>query len=76
VHQIELEMQNEELRQAQETIEESLARYSRILYDFAPVRIISLLTRNGQVLKQHLTVVGQLGIERGRLLQKPFICAS
>ncbi len=36
VHQIELEMQNEELRQAQDTISASQERYAD-LYDFAPV---------------------------------------
>lgn len=36
VHQVELEMQNDELRQAQVEIEESRARYVD-LYDFSPV---------------------------------------
>ena len=36
VHQIELEMQNDELRQAQEIIEASRSRYVD-LYDFAPI---------------------------------------
>ncbi|MCK7537181.1 MAG: hypothetical protein MZV63_42555 [Marinilabiliales bacterium] len=36
VHQIELEMQNEELRQANATAEEALRRYT-MLYDFAPM---------------------------------------
>ena len=36
VHQIELEMQNDELRKAQESLDLSHARYLD-LYDFAPV---------------------------------------
>jgi hypothetical protein len=39
VHQIELEMQNEELREANETAETALKKYT-ILYDFAPVGIL------------------------------------
>ena len=35
VHQIELEMQNEELREAYETAETALKKYT-LLYDFAP----------------------------------------
>jgi len=36
VHQIELEMQNEELREARSELETALARYTE-LFDFAPI---------------------------------------
>ncbi len=42
IHQIELEMQNEELLQSQAALEESRARF-RELYDHAPVGIVKLL---------------------------------
>ena len=41
VHQIELEMQNEELRVANETAEKALKKYT-LLYDFAPMGYFSL----------------------------------
>ena len=41
VHQIELEMQNEELRQAYETAETALKKYT-MLYDFAPMGYFTL----------------------------------
>ncbi len=41
VHQIELEMQNEELRQANETTEAALKKYT-MLYDFAPMGYFTL----------------------------------
>jgi len=69
VHQIELEMQNEELRKAQEQLGESLAKYSD-LYDFAPVGYVTS-NRDGLILEVNLTFAGQLGIERGRLINTP-----
>ncbi len=69
VHQIELEMQNEELRIAQEQLNESLAKYSD-LYDFAPVGYVTS-NRDGIILEANLTFAGQLGIERGRLIDTP-----
>jgi len=66
VHQIELEMQNEELRAAQEQLSESLEKYSD-LYEFAPVGYVTSNSR-GRILETNLTFAGQLGVERGRLL--------
>ena len=42
VHQIELEMQNDELKRVQMELEESRDKY-QALYDSAPVRFISLI---------------------------------
>ncbi|MHC1743379.1 MAG: ATP-binding protein [Syntrophobacteraceae bacterium] len=70
VHQIELEMQNEELRTAQEQLNESLAKYSD-LYDFAPVGYLTV-NREGLILEANLTFAGQLGIERDRLINTLF----
>ncbi|SPF44902.1 hypothetical protein SBDP1_510013 [Syntrophobacter sp. SbD1] len=70
VHQVELEMQNEELRRAQAEIEESRARYSD-LYDFAPVGYLTL-DEHGLVMEANLTLAKQLGIERTHLINKPF----
>jgi len=41
VHQIELEMQNEELKEAYETAERALKKYT-MLYDFAPMGYFTL----------------------------------
>ena len=69
VHQIELEMQNEELRMAQGQLGESLAKYSD-LYDFAPVGYLTS-NRDGLILEANLTFAALLGIERGRLINTP-----
>ena len=69
IHQIELEMQNEELRNAQNQLGESLAKYSD-LYDFSPVGYVTS-NREGLILEANLTFAGQLGIERGRLIDTP-----
>ena len=70
VHQIELEMQNEELRTAQEDLEQSRSRYAD-LYDFAPVGYFTF-DKNGLILDVNLTGAGQLGMERGLIIKKPF----
>ncbi len=66
VHQIELEMQNEELRRIQEELEASRAKYFD-LYNLAPVGYMTLDT-DGRVVDANLTVATLLGLERGRLL--------
>jgi len=70
VYQIELEMQNEELRRVQNDLEISRSRYAD-LYDFAPVGYLTL-NKQGQIVDLNLTAARQLGIERGRLVNKHF----
>ena len=75
VHKIELEMQNEELRQARKELEAGLEKY-RDLYDFAPVGYLTL-DRQGMVREANLTSARLLGIERARLVQRRFgLCVS
>ena len=69
VHQIELEMQNDELRRAQLALEESRDRYLD-LYDYAPVGYFTL-DENALVLEVNLSGAGLLGIERDSLIGKP-----
>jgi PAS domain S-box-containing protein len=70
VHQIELEMQNDELQRAQAIIEESRSRYSD-LYDCAPAGYFTL-TGGGEILEVNLTGACLLNIERTKLLHRPF----
>jgi len=71
VHQIELEMQNEELRRAQSIIEESRERYVDF-YDFAPVGYITLGS-DGRFEEINLTGAMMIGEERNTLLHRSFV---
>lgn len=70
VHQVELEIQNEELKRAQEIIEASRQKYSD-LYDFAPVGYVTL-DEQGIILEANLTFSTQMAMERNQLIGKPF----
>jgi two-component system, LuxR family, sensor kinase FixL len=70
VHQIELEMQNEELRQAQAALEQSRDRYVD-LYDFAPLAYLTLAD-TGQIAEINITGAALLGVERNRLHRRRF----
>ncbi len=70
-HQIELELQNEELRLSQSLLEESRNKYSA-LYDFAPIGYFTL-DPNGLILEVNLKGSELLQIKRERLVKTPFL---
>ena len=70
VHQVELEMQNAELRHTRDALEASLENYTD-LYDFAPVGYFTL-TEAGLVRMVNLTGAGLAGTARSLLIGKPF----
>jgi PAS domain S-box-containing protein len=69
VHQIELEMQNKELRRAQAELETSRERYFN-LYDLAPVAYVTLSDK-GLILEANLTAATQFGVTRSTLIKQP-----
>lgn len=70
VHQIELEMQNQELRETQQQLEETGNLYAD-LYDFAPIGYLSF-DDYGFIQEINLTGAAMLGTERSHLINKPF----
>lgn len=68
VHQIELEMQNEELRRTQDELRESRERFFD-LYDLAPVGYLTL-NKDGKILESNLTAANLFGLVRGELVNK------
>ncbi|MFA7166696.1 MAG: PAS domain S-box protein, partial [Desulfoplanes sp.] len=69
VHQIELEIQNENLRAAHAQLDEVRALYFD-LYDLAPVGYVTL-SETELILKSNLTAVTLLGTTRSALINRP-----
>ncbi len=72
VHQIELEMQNEELRRTQGELDAARERYFD-LYDLAPVGYCTV-SGTGLILQANLTAAILLGVSRGALVKQPLSC--
>jgi PAS domain S-box-containing protein len=70
VHQIELEVQNVQLRTTQEELEVIRAHYFD-LYDIAPVGYCTL-SEKGLILEANLTTVNLLGVPKSSLVRQPF----
>lgn len=70
VHQLELEMQNKELRRAQVQLELANARYLD-LYDQLPVGCCTI-SESGLIVQANLTAAALLNVSRGALLTRPF----
>ena len=70
VHQIELQMQNEELRRTHMELDALRARYFD-LYNLAPVSCFTL-NEQGLIVDANRTAATLLAIERGELIEQPF----
>ena len=70
VHQIELEMQNDELKSGQAMIEESRDKYAQ-LYDFAPTGYLTL-SRDVVILEANVATAMFLGVDHQKLINQRF----
>lgn len=70
VHQIELEMQNEELLRVQAELEAARARYFD-LYDLAPIGYFTI-SEKGLIIEANLTAAVLLGVGKALLVKQPF----
>lgn len=70
VHQVELEMQNEELFRARNEAEAALRKYTN-LYDFAPIGYLTL-DSSGTIHAVNLSGAALLGVARSRLIGRLF----
>ena len=71
VHQVELELQNEELAHAHAATHRALLRYTD-LYDFAPVGYLTL-DAAGHIQQANQALAALLGVERDALLERCFV---
>lgn len=73
LQQMELEIQNEQLREQQKLLDISQQHYANLsaryasLYDFAPVGYLTIHP-NGQIQNANVTIANMLGVPRGELL--------
>ncbi|MDN5942780.1 MAG: PAS domain S-box protein, partial [Nitrospira sp.] len=72
VHQVELDMQNDELRQSQVELEVARVRYVD-LYDFSPIAHLTLDT-SGTIVEANLRAATLLGPNRRELIGQPLAC--
>ena len=68
---VQLEMQNEELRQSQETLADACDHYTQ-LYDFSPSGYVTL-TPDGILQEANLRFCAMVGVNRKLVLHRPFM---
>ena len=71
VHQIELEMQNEELLRTRASALKTAEKYSE-LYDFSPSGYFTF-SKVGEILKLNLRGANMLGMDKSQLLNTDFV---